>query len=89
MGKKKNEPITNPNTRSTSKAYWEKVLRSHNLGMSRGLTQEARKSIIYVGSSIVLENIQFANALVNGSATLNDESIQPHGRKKEKETNNS
>jgi hypothetical protein len=30
------DSMSNPDVTNTSKAYWEKVLRNHNLDMSRG-----------------------------------------------------
>ncbi len=34
--KRNRGPIRKPKVRSTSKAYWERVLKSWNLGMERG-----------------------------------------------------
>lgn len=33
------KPITDPDLTRTDKEYWEMVLKSHGLGMNRGVTQ--------------------------------------------------
>jgi hypothetical protein len=42
----KPDPITNPDTENTDPLYWEKVLKTHNLSMTRGSNQN---SVSYVG----------------------------------------
>jgi len=43
----KQEPITNPDTENTDPKYWERVLKTHNLAMTRGSNQD---SVSYQGT---------------------------------------
>lgn len=54
MGKKKLEPITDPDVTNTDPAYWEQVLESHGLGMLRGRSPKS----IYVGNTKELTPIE-------------------------------